>query len=103
MEESHDDVPSVSAGLSLNIINYGNIVYRKDKAYIRSLLILYFKRTKSDTNEIWDFNGPDTSNCGKNIITINSQHDESDLRVFDIDSNFGRYLLVVAKKKRIPW
>lgn len=104
---SGDDAPPVLAGLSLNIVNYGDMVPRADKAYIRSLLTLYRERAESNTSEPWDFGDPDAWNYGKNIVVMDVaaaddggdiQDDVSDLRAFDVGPHIWKTLAFGSKK-----
>jgi len=103
-----NDVQPASARFSLNIVNYGDIVPRADKAYIRSLLNLYRERAESDVNEVWDFGNPDAWNYGKNIVMMDvatvdahrgdDQDDEPDMRAFDVEPRIWQTLAFGSKR-----
>jgi Lipase (class 3) len=61
---------SLSLGISLNIVNFGDIVPRATKTYIRSLLALYTERAEDVIDLEWDFGEPDLWNYGLNVLLI---------------------------------
>jgi hypothetical protein len=61
---------SLPSPLSLNIVNFQDIVPRASKAYIRSILALYSERAENVIEEEWDFGEPDVWNYGSNILLM---------------------------------
>jgi hypothetical protein len=67
-----------SAGMTLNVVNYGDIVPRAEKNYIRSLLALYRERAEHPSGDPWDFGRPTTFNYGQIVILQDNSEDEED-------------------------
>lgn len=67
-----------SEGMTLNIVNYGDIVPRAEKNYIRSLLALYSERAEHPSGDSWDFGRPTTFNYGQIVILQDNSEDEED-------------------------
>jgi hypothetical protein len=67
-----------SEGMTLNIVNYGDIVPRAEKNYIRSLLGLYRERAEHPSGGPWDFGRPTTFNYGQIVILQDTSEDEED-------------------------
>jgi len=67
-----------SAGMTLNVVNYGDIVPRAEKNYIRSLLALYRERAEDPSEDPWDFGRPTTFNYGQIVILQDTEEDEED-------------------------
>lgn len=67
-----------SKGMTLNMVNYGDIVPRTEKNYIRSLLALYRERTEHPSGDWWDFGRPTTFNYGQIVILQDTSEDGED-------------------------
>ncbi|KAF5697897.1 lipase class 3 [Fusarium mundagurra] len=80
-----NDVPNLPLGLSINIVNYGDIVPRADKAYIKSLLALYIERAESLIDDIWDFGEPIAWNYGQNVLLMDVAPIDADAQNADGD------------------
>jgi hypothetical protein len=60
----------LSTGLSLNFVNFGDIVPRASKTYIRSLLNMYAARAEQMDDCEWDFGIPELWNYGSNVLLM---------------------------------
>ena len=67
-----------SKGMTLNMVNYGDIVPRAEKNYIRSLLALYRERMEHPSGNPWDFGRPTTFNYGQIVILQDTSENEED-------------------------
>jgi len=105
---------SMSSGLSLNIVNFGDIVPRASKSYIRSLLALYNERAEHVVDREWEFGEPDAWNYGSNVLLVDVsdpdaqddnytlpaeaggsadvEDDEPDIRAFGVSSDVWKRL-----------
>jgi hypothetical protein len=94
------------------MVNFGDIVPRASKSYIRSLLALYSERAEHIVDRRWDFGEPDAWNYGRNVLLIDvsdpdaqdDNHasaeagdsadvgDEPDIRAFGVSSDMWKHL-----------
>jgi hypothetical protein len=79
---THQATPSDSnPHLTLNLVNFGDIVPRAETNYIRSLLRLYEARAEHPSDEPWDFGEVTAFNYGQIVVFQDvSETDEQDVR-----------------------
>ena len=63
---------SLLRGLSLNVVNFGDVVPRVSKTYIRSLLALYTERAEHLVDREWNFGEPELWNYGLNVLLLDT-------------------------------
>jgi Lipase (class 3) len=101
------EAPSLPSAMSLNIVNFGDIVPRASKEYVRSLLTLYSEREGQVVESEWDFGEPESWNYGKNVLLMDvstgdeedeeprqeaSSQDGLDMRAFDVRNEVWKRL-----------
>lgn len=82
---THQATPSdPNPHLTLNLVNFGDIVPRAETNYIRSLLRLYEARAEHPSDEPWDFDEVTAFNYGQIVIFQDvSETDEQNVRGYN--------------------